>query len=230
MPNLVIKRPQPHKIQHFHFHAVYFPKSQSEISKHNVFSNEPTSSRGSSFQIYATGRKTITSQLDGFFFATSHGKGVVDGMVKRAVWRHIQSHVTTSQEYSALAKHLCPNIEVEFIANDQQRAILQTHRVHCVQASGADNVKVADEICCRMHSTDLTPLTKTGFSNWRWCPTMYQHWTCKVRVPVTCIEYSDVQVNVRHRNAGRELKTKSTQETKLRTVCVSWHLVSCYSI
>ena len=42
------------------------------------------------------------------FFATSHGKGVVDGIggtVKRSVWRHIQSersHITTPQEYSAL--------------------------------------------------------------------------------------------------------------------------------
>ena len=64
----------------------------------------------------------------------------------------------TPQEYSALAKRLCPNIEVEFIANreiDQQSAFLdakweevmavpQTHRVHCVQASSADKVKVAD--------------------------------------------------------------------------------------
>ena len=81
--------------------------------------------------------------------------------MKRAVWRHIwseRSHITTPQEYSALAKQLCPNTQVEFVAKseiDQQSAFLdakwegvmavpQTHKVHCIQASGADEVKVAD--------------------------------------------------------------------------------------
>lgn len=98
------------------------------------------------------------------FFATSHGKGVVDGIggtVKRAVWRQIRSgrsHITTPQEYSGLAQQLCPNIQVEFVAKseiDKQSAFLDakwegvmvvppTHRVHCIQASGVDEVKVAD--------------------------------------------------------------------------------------
>ena len=81
--------------------------------------------------------------------------------MKRAVWRNIRSersHVTTPQEYSALAKQLCSNFQVEFIAKsviDQQSSFLdaiwegvmavpKTHRVHCIQASGADEVKVAD--------------------------------------------------------------------------------------
>ena len=86
------------------------------------------------------------------FFATSHGKGVVDGIggtIKRAVWRHIRSeksHITTPQEYSALAKQLCPNVQVQFVAKseiDQQCTFLdtkweqvmpvpQTHKVHCI--------------------------------------------------------------------------------------------------
>ena len=43
------------------------------------------------------------------FFATSHGKGVVDGIggtVKRAAWRHIrsnQAHVTNVKEYADVA-------------------------------------------------------------------------------------------------------------------------------
>ena len=81
--------------------------------------------------------------------------------MKRAVWRHIwleRSHITTPREYSALAKQLCPNIQVKFVAKseiDQQSAFLdakwegvmavpKTHRVHCIQASGADEVEVAD--------------------------------------------------------------------------------------
>lgn len=98
------------------------------------------------------------------FFATSHGKGVVDGIgetVKRVVWRHIQSeksHINTPHEYAMLAKNLCPNIEVKFIPKsdvDMQTAFLdarwdgvmavpRTHSVHCIQACDADNVKVAD--------------------------------------------------------------------------------------
>ena len=56
------------------------------------------------------------------FFATSHGKGVVDGIggtVKRTVWRHIRSercHVTTPHDYAALAKQLCSNVQIEFVA------------------------------------------------------------------------------------------------------------------
>ena len=97
-------------------------------------------------------------------FAISHGKGVVDGIggtVKRTVWRHVRSegcHITTPQEYADKAKKLCPNIQVEFIAKDEIHrhapfldtkwkgvmGVPNTHKVHCVQAVGLENVKVAD--------------------------------------------------------------------------------------
>ena len=124
------------------------------------------------------------------FFATSHGKGVVDGiggMVKRTVWRHIRSersHVTTPHDYAALAKQLCSNVQIEFVAKseiDQQFAFVdakwegviavpQTHRVHCIQTSGADQVKVADtsneiDKCfriCRICKTIITPPTQSA--------------------------------------------------------------------
>ena len=44
------------------------------------------------------------------FFATSHGKGVVDGIggtVKRAVWRYVrseQAHITNAKEYAEIAQ------------------------------------------------------------------------------------------------------------------------------
>ena len=75
--------------------------------------------------------------------------------MKRAVWRHLRlerSHVTTLQEYSALAKQPSPNIQVEFVEIDQQSAFLDAkwERVmvapqsHKGQASGVDEIKVAD--------------------------------------------------------------------------------------
>ena len=95
--------------------------------------------------------------------------------MKRSVWRHIRSersHVTTPHDYAALAKQLCSNVQIEFVAKseiDQQFAFLdakwegvmavpQTHRVHCIQDSGADQVKVADtsneiDKCFNYHQT-----------------------------------------------------------------------------
>ena len=100
-----------------------FPKSLSEIPKHrtiNVFSDGPTSKFKQRFLFsslhYWEQNHDISIRWN--YFATFHGKGVVDGiggMVKRAVWRHIRSqrsHNTTQQEYSAIAKQLCPNIKL----------------------------------------------------------------------------------------------------------------------
>ena len=106
--------------------------------------------------------------------------------MKRTVRRHIRSErsqVTTPHDYAELAKQLCSNVQIEFVAKseiDQQFAFLdakwecvmavpQTHRVHCVQASGADQVKVADtsnEIdkyfrICRICQT-ITPPTQSA--------------------------------------------------------------------
>ena len=57
-------------------------------------------------------------------FATSHGKGVVDGIggtVKRAVWRHVkseQAHVTNAEEYAAVARQRCPHIHIGYITRE----------------------------------------------------------------------------------------------------------------
>ena len=50
--------------------------------------------------------------------------------MKRTVWRHIRperSHVTTPHDYAALAKQLCSNGQIEFVAKseiDQQFTFL----------------------------------------------------------------------------------------------------------
>ena len=81
--------------------------------------------------------------------------------MKRTVWRHIRSernHVITPHDYATCTEQLCSNVQIEFVAKieiDQQFAFLdakwegvmavpQTHRVHCIIASGADQVKLAD--------------------------------------------------------------------------------------
>lgn len=81
----------------------------------------------------------------------------IGGTVKRTVWRHVRCHITTPQEYADQAKKLCQNIQVEFIAKDEIDrhapfldtkwkeviAVPNSHKVHCVQAVGLENVEVA---------------------------------------------------------------------------------------
>ena len=64
----------------------------------------------------------VFSELTWNFFATSHGKGVVDGLggtVKRAVWAHVRSgqvHTTTADVYAKTAEQRNPIIHLQFIA------------------------------------------------------------------------------------------------------------------
>lgn len=106
------------------------------------------------------------------FFATSHGKGVVDsigGTVKRTVWRHIKAdraHVTNAKEYAELAQELCPKIHLQYIPSkeierhalflaakwEKVLGVPGTLRVHGVKPDGQFNIKVATtsdqiEIC-----------------------------------------------------------------------------------
>ena len=86
------------------------------------------------------------------FFATSHGKGMVDGIggtLKRAVWRHVKAeraHVMNPSQHADLGKQLCPNIRIEFVSKEDiaqytsfldekwenTKAVPGTHQVHCV--------------------------------------------------------------------------------------------------
>ncbi len=56
------------------------------------------------------------------FFATSHGKGEVDGIggtVKRAVWRRVKSdrvHIISAEQYAVVAAESCLNINLHFIS------------------------------------------------------------------------------------------------------------------
>ena len=98
------------------------------------------------------------------FFATSHGKGAVDGLgetVKRTVWRQVRIgnvHVDTPEEYAKVAVSCNPNIHIKFIsktdiqANEQYLSakwhdvipIPRTHQLHCFIPSGKYRMKVAE--------------------------------------------------------------------------------------
>ena len=98
------------------------------------------------------------------FFATSHGKGVVDGIggtIKRAVWRQVKTghaHITTAEQYAKVAEERNPNIHVHFIPKtyiEQLESFLEakwenvltvpkTHQRHYFAADGSDIMMVAD--------------------------------------------------------------------------------------
>lgn len=98
------------------------------------------------------------------FFATSHGKGVVDGLggtVKRSVWRHVRSgqvHITTPEQYAQAAKERNPAIHIKFISKtsieqmcafldakwEGVRAVPQTHKMHCYFAISHTQLRVAE--------------------------------------------------------------------------------------
>ena len=66
------------------------------------------------------------------FFATSHGKGVVDGIggtVKRSVWRHIKSaniSVDDAEAYSKVASKQNPNVHIKFISKEKVNSAVKT--------------------------------------------------------------------------------------------------------
>ena len=97
-----------------------------DIEHINIFSDGPTSQfkqRALFSNLYAW-EMDHDLKITWNFFATSHGKGVINGIggtLKRTVWRHVKAeraHVTNASEYSTLGKQLCPNIHIEFIPKE----------------------------------------------------------------------------------------------------------------
>ena len=98
------------------------------------------------------------------FFATSHGKGVVDGLggtVKRSVWRYVRSgqgQASTPLSFHNVAVQRNPNINVMFMAKENilhnegelqahwacTIPIPNTHKLHFVSPRGAAHLLISD--------------------------------------------------------------------------------------
>ena len=144
----------------------YLKATFPNIEHVNVFSDGPTSQFKQRFLFsnLCAWEMEHDLKITWNFFATSHGKGVVDGIggtLKRAVWRHVKAeraHVTNASEYSTLGKRLCPNINIEFISKEDiseltsfldtkwstTKPVPGTYQVHCVKSHGSDSVQVSD--------------------------------------------------------------------------------------
>ena len=104
-------------------------------------------------------------EIDWSFFATSHGKGPIDGIggtVKRAVWRRILQGsvvINNAADFVSVAKDACPNIVVLHLSvadlekdrnvleqrwNDNSpRPIPNTHQIHYVRKSGERSIETS---------------------------------------------------------------------------------------
>ena len=98
------------------------------------------------------------------FFATSHGKGPVDGLggsVKRSVWRQVKSgmsHIGNAKDYASVAKERNPGIYIEYISRDEINdmktsldakwlnvcSVPGTQQLHCIIPNGPDKLLVAE--------------------------------------------------------------------------------------
>ena len=88
------------------------------------------------------------------FFATSHGKGVVDGIggtVKCSIWRQVREgkeNVTSTLKFCEIAVHRNPGIHIKYILLDsiktqtleitsrwqkKTKAVPNTPKIHCIK-------------------------------------------------------------------------------------------------
>ncbi|XP_063220054.1 uncharacterized protein LOC134529662 [Bacillus rossius redtenbacheri] len=136
----------------------YLKTSYPDISTVNVFSDGASSQFKNRFifSVLAKLEEIHTIKLKWHFFATSHGKGVVDGIggtIKRSVWNHVKasrSIVNTPEKFARIAAERNPNITVCYITAEENRSknntvaeiwakalpVANTHSVHCVTPVG----------------------------------------------------------------------------------------------
>lgn len=100
--------------------------------------------------------------LEWHFFATSHGKGVVDGLggtVKRSVWRYVKSgmgEAANPVDFSRIAAERNPGIQIMFVSQESIQAesarlnafwddvtpVTNTHKLHSIKSDGPYHVLV----------------------------------------------------------------------------------------
>lgn len=138
----------------------------SEIECINVFSDGPSSQFKqrylfSNLFLFETSHEI---KLTWNFFASSHGKGVVDGIggtVKRTVWRHVKAGkvlVNTAQQFAVVAAEMNPSVHIKFLSNEEIEKnseslytkwevalpVPNIQSVHCVKPSSYNHVQISD--------------------------------------------------------------------------------------
>lgn len=101
----------------------HLKKKYPDINTINIFSDGATSQfkQRYNFSTLHLLENQFQVQIKWHFFATSHGKGVVDGIggsVKRSVWRSVKagkSAVASAKQFASVAEDRNPNVKIIFI-------------------------------------------------------------------------------------------------------------------
>ena len=98
----------------------------TKIKHVHIFSDGPSSQFKNKYMVNFYQKLRLNVELTWHFFATSHGKGVVDGIggtVKRVVWRAVSSRrvpvVANALSFADVAAKLCKSVNITFISSDE---------------------------------------------------------------------------------------------------------------
>ena len=129
--------------------------------------------------------------LEWNFFATSHGKGVVDGIggtVKRSVWRQVRAgkeNVTFALKFSEIAIHRNPGIHIKYIPSDSIKtqtleitsrwqkttAVPNTQKIPCIKPFDSNFVFFSEtsnsKFCKMLIMSDKSLLEQEGVCHLR---------------------------------------------------------------
>ena len=66
-------------------------------------------------------------QVSWHFFATSHGKGPIDGLggtIKHIITEYSMANVVTTEDFSKLANNSCPNILIDYVSKSKVKQFI----------------------------------------------------------------------------------------------------------
>lgn len=146
----------------------YLKKEHSSIKSVQVFSDGPSSQFK---QRYLFSNLFLFEQhhnikLTWNFFATSHGKGVVDGIggtVKRAVWRHMKTGkktvVNTPKEYADIASKLMTKIHIKYISSEEMEEDTEYLNTYWEKILPIPNIQTIHCVTATEHNKIITSVT-----------------------------------------------------------------------
>ena len=66
------------------------------------------------------------------FFATSHGKGPIDGLggtIKHRISEYSMANVVTTEDFAKLANNRCPNILIDYVSKSEVKQFIVDNNI-----------------------------------------------------------------------------------------------------
>ena len=104
----------------------FVKEKHQHITRVHIFSDRPSSQFKNKYVAHFLHTLRQTVNLQWYFFATSRGKGAVDGIggtVKRVVWKAVSTRkvlaVKDAKSFSDVATKFCKSLSVSFITSEE---------------------------------------------------------------------------------------------------------------